>query len=69
MAPLGRRPLDRYVGVTDRQVLELEAHRTRLNQVSQPCLVVLDFVGRGEVGVRVGEARVTGADKRRNVHV
>ena len=29
----GRRPLDRYVGLTDKQVLELEAHRTRLNQV------------------------------------
>lgn len=33
MSPLGRRPLDRYVGITDRQVLELEAHRTRMNQV------------------------------------
>lgn len=34
MSPLTRRPLDRYVGVTDRQVLELEAHRTRMNHVS-----------------------------------
>lgn len=33
-APLtgSRKQLDRYLGVTDRQVLELEAHRTRINQ-------------------------------------
>ncbi|CAM9977697.1 unnamed protein product, partial [Scytosiphon promiscuus] len=28
----GRRPLDRYVGLTDRQLLELEAHRTQMNK-------------------------------------
>lgn len=33
MPQRSRRPLDRYVGVTDMQVLELEAHRTRMNQV------------------------------------
>ncbi|CAN0413946.1 unnamed protein product, partial [Hapterophycus canaliculatus] len=27
-----RRPLDRYVGLTDRQLLELEAHRTQMNK-------------------------------------
>ncbi|CAN0245319.1 unnamed protein product, partial [Ectocarpus fasciculatus] len=32
LAPGSRRPLDRYVGVTDRQLLELEAHRTRMNK-------------------------------------
>lgn len=33
LAPRSGRPLDRFVGVTDKQVLELEAHRTRMNQV------------------------------------
>ena len=52
LAPRSRRPLDRYVGVTDRQVLELEAHRTRMNKVR------LGRKGReGERGGRLGVGR------------
>lgn len=46
LAPRSGRPLDRFVGVTDQQVLELEAHRTRMNQVRfRGCERVLLHVG------------------------
>ena len=50
LAPRSGRPLDRFVGVTDQQVLELEAHRTRMNQVgfSGLCLGITTYRNVGE---------------------
>lgn len=44
MSAVARRPLDRYLGVTDRQVLELEAHRTRMNHVRFRFLLPLGVI-------------------------